>query len=248
MSTIDTDDLATRLDHVRALREAATPGRYMTHSDLPRAVVACADPDLSLLGVDRAGVAIVWRQADADFFAAAPTMAALCDDLAARLAEVEQERDQYRADSIALRRAEGALVDAGPGDTGSAEAGILALAAERDEAVRESVLLQRAICLALGDQEPHRGDRLRAALVTVEEGCGAGVLAAAREAGRRQERADVVAFALARMRRHLAICAPGRADVAVVARSSALEASAIAQLVTDGAHVGAAKEATDGAD
>lgn len=59
---------------IRARLEAATPGPWAQPIDEePRAIVAAKRPMFSLLALDRDGMAIVDKKADADLIAHAPT-------------------------------------------------------------------------------------------------------------------------------------------------------------------------------
>lgn len=53
------------LDAGEALCAAMTPGEWIGHDDEPRALVCSDNPDMSLLGLDKDGTAIVWRVEDA---------------------------------------------------------------------------------------------------------------------------------------------------------------------------------------
>lgn len=88
MSTKETRDPLTdaRIAEIKARNAARTPGPWQqaTHVGEPRALVAAAAPRRSLLGLDRDGMAIVDRAADAAFIAHAP------EDIDALVAEVER--------------------------------------------------------------------------------------------------------------------------------------------------------------
>lgn len=74
-----------RLDEIRARLQAASPGPWRAHEEENRVPVCpTVDPDLSLLGIDVDGTAVVYSQADADLIIHAPA------DLADLLAEVDQ--------------------------------------------------------------------------------------------------------------------------------------------------------------
>ena len=112
MTTIPTDLLA-RLRAVLTTTEAMTPGTWSTHEDVPRAIVADADPHMSLLGLDVDGCAIVYKPADAAGLVALRNATA---DLAALLALVEAPAPHVDRDDLAL-----AMVAAGD-NSGHADA------------------------------------------------------------------------------------------------------------------------------
>ena len=80
---LDLDAIKTRLD-------AATPGPWAQHPEVPRSIVSAGKPDFSLLALDAppedGPYAVVDSEGDADLIAHAPT------DIAALVAEIERLR------------------------------------------------------------------------------------------------------------------------------------------------------------
>lgn len=86
----------TEIEAIRARADAATPGPWRTHADVPRAIVALGAPHESLLGLDVEENAIVFSQYDATFIALART------DIPALLDEVARLRREAQRISFAL--------------------------------------------------------------------------------------------------------------------------------------------------
>ncbi len=109
MKTICDDSKLCNLAEIMALADAATPGPWLQahHIGEPRALVSERDKSLSLLALDRDGMAIVDSEADARFIVAAreivPAMAA---ELAAmRAAALELYNADIAIDEVAVRKA-----------------------------------------------------------------------------------------------------------------------------------------------
>jgi hypothetical protein len=90
--------LEERARELAAVVAEATPGSWLQPlEDEQRAIVSSRDPDASLLGLDRDGMAIFYREEDATFVVVARSSApTLSTHALALVAEVRRLRDRDR--------------------------------------------------------------------------------------------------------------------------------------------------------
>lgn len=90
----------TMLDELTTALARMTKGTWATHDEVPRAIVSMDDPDMSLLAIDRDGMAVFDKTNDAEGVVALVNAAPALLAASAQLRDVTEERDaaQYLAE------------------------------------------------------------------------------------------------------------------------------------------------------